>query len=75
VFWRVLARSGLFYDMLRVLACSVVFWYVLGMFWCVLVCSGSVLRSGLFYDMLSVLACSGVLWRVLGCSRAFRAVL
>jgi hypothetical protein len=55
--------------MLRVLACSNVFWRVL-------VFSGGVLgRSGLLYDMLRVLACSGVFWGcsggVLGRSRLF----
>jgi hypothetical protein len=66
VFWRVLAcsegvnegvlrRSGLFYDMLSVLAC---YGGVLG-------------RSGLFYSVLSVLACSGVFWHVLACSGVF----
>jgi hypothetical protein len=88
VFWLVLVcsggvlgRSGMFDDMLSVLASSGMFWRVLGGV------LGSVLGgvlgcSGLFYDLLDVLACSGVFWRVLacsvvfwGCSGAFRADL
>ena len=54
----VLGRSGLFYDMLSVLACSGVFWRVLACFWCILVW---------FRVVIWYVVCTGGGWRVLAC--------